>query len=83
MNTEPTEPFIHAVGDYLFTEMLMRHDVGVGDARNGALEIEAKLGALVDRNTDQRLRFPIMTPTVLSREFSQNVRFESFMTEVS
>lgn len=64
-------------------EMLSRSDVGVGDARNGALEIEAKLGTLCDRSTGDRIRFPLMTTAVLDPGWSRDhVRFESKMTEV-
>lgn len=79
----PTDPFAFAVGKYLFEEILSRPDVGVGDARNGALEIEAKLGTLVERQTDQRIQLPVISPTVLARHMSANLRFESHMTEVS
>lgn len=44
----------------------------------GAFEIEAKLGTLIDRNTDQRVSFPATTETVLDPTWSRtNVRFES------
>lgn len=75
--------FVLEIGKYLFEEILSRPDVGVGDARNGALEIEAKLGTLVDRNTNQRFHVPILHPAVLDRRISANLRFESHMTEVS
>lgn len=82
-DTLPVPDIVKAVGDYLMHEMLTRGDVGVGDARNGALEIEAKLGTLCDRHTGGRIRFPLMTAAVLDPGWSkENVRFESKMTEV-
>ncbi|KAI5255831.1 mRNA triphosphatase CET1 [Aureobasidium subglaciale] len=80
-NMAQSDQFALQVGKYLFEEMLSRPDVGVGDARNGALEIEAKLGTLVDRNTDQRVQLPVQNPAVLDRNMSARLRFESHMTE--
>lgn len=76
-----SDQFTLQVGKYLFEEILRRSDVGVDDAHNGALEIEAKLGTLVDRNTDQRVHLPVQNPAVLDRNMSSRLRFESHMTE--
>ncbi|KAI4721897.1 mRNA triphosphatase CET1 [Aureobasidium sp. EXF-10727] len=76
-----SDQFTLHVGKYLFEEILSRADVGVGNAHNGALEIEAKLGTLVDRNTDQRVHLPVQNPVVLDRNMSSRLRFESHMTE--
>lgn len=76
-----SDRFTLQVGKYLFEEILRRSDVGVGNAHNGALEIEAKLGTLVDRNTDQRVHLPVQNPAVLDRNMSSRLRFESHMTE--
>ncbi|GAB7357148.1 hypothetical protein MBLNU459_g8141t1 [Dothideomycetes sp. NU459] len=79
----PMSDVVKTVGDWLMAEMLSRPDVGVGDARNGALEIEAKLGTLCDRGSGNRIRFPFLTTAVLDPGWSrENVKFESKMTEV-
>ncbi|KAH0163861.1 mRNA triphosphatase CET1, partial [Aureobasidium melanogenum] len=80
-NMAQSDQFALQVGKYLFEEILRRSDVGVGNAHNGALEIEAKLGTLVDRNTDQRVHLPVLNPVVLDRNMSSRLRFESHMTE--
>ncbi|THZ86599.1 mRNA triphosphatase CET1 [Aureobasidium pullulans] len=80
-NIHQPDAFLTQIEKYLFDEMLIRPDVGVGDATSGALEIEAKLGTLIDRNTEQRVQLPVLTPVVLDRNMSTRLRFESMMTE--
>jgi polynucleotide 5'-triphosphatase len=76
-----SDQFTLQVGKYLYEEMLMKSDVGVGNAHNGALEIEAKLGTLVAKSTDQRVHLPVQNPVVLDRNMSSQLRFESHMSE--
>jgi polynucleotide 5'-triphosphatase len=76
-----SDQFTLQVGKYLFEEMLGRPEIGVGNAHNGALEIEAKLGTLVAKSTDQRVHLPVQNPVVLDRNMSSQLRFESHMTE--
>lgn len=47
------------------------------------LEVEAKLGQLVDKNRGERLRLPVLTECVVSRDDpSMRLAFESSMTLV-
>ena len=89
MNIIPSEDPTRVVADWLFNEVVLRDSVGVGPAGGAAgqgavLEIEAKIGRLVDRNTNDRLRLPVMTETVVSQtDPNMRIAFESNMTEVS
>lgn len=80
--TLPADRLLHQIATFLYITMLSKPDLGAGDPRNGSLEIEAKVGTLVDKGTDQRLNLPVTTPCVLNEGFSRtHLRFESFMTE--
>lgn len=87
-NVLPTEELTRTIADFLFNEVVNRNDVGFGPAGGGSgsgavLEIEAKLGQLVDKNTNDRLRLPVMTECVISKsDPNLRVAFKSSMTEV-
>lgn len=76
--------FTRQVGEFLYHHAT-RDDVGDGDARNGVLEIEAKLGTLINRDTDQRVSTMAFTNVILAPGVTESgrIRFESFMDEVS
>ena len=44
---------------------------------SGHVEIEAKIGVLLDKNTGRRINLPIQTEAVLNDAFTSNCRFES------
>ena len=88
LNIIPSEELVKVVSDWLFAEVVLREDVGVGPAGGAAgqgavLEIEAKIGQLIDKNTNDRLRLPVISECVISQS-DPNVRvaFKSSMTEV-
>ncbi len=88
VNVIPAEELVKIVSDWLFQNVVQRNDVGVGPAGGGAdggavLEIEAKIGQLIDKNTNDRLRLPVMNECVVSHS-DPNIRiaFKSSMTEV-
>lgn len=67
----------------------MRRDIGAGPAGGSAvgqgaiLEVEAKLGMLVDRNRGERVRIPALTECILAKDDpSIRVGFESSMSLV-
>lgn len=63
----------------------MRHEAAAagGDTNTPLIEIEAKIGHLIDKNTNARLRLPVMTETVMDdRDNGWRVNFKSSMTEV-
>ena len=86
LNTIPYEEVTRLVSDFLFTEVVLRDDVAAGSAganQGAVLEIEAKLGQLIDKNTNDRLRLPVMSECIISKG-DPNLRhiFKSSMTQV-
>jgi len=88
-NVEPLDEVIRLVSDFLFLNVVMDDKVGVAPAGGGRglgaiFEIEAKIGRIIDNNTNDRIRLPVESECVLSRsDPSIKTRFESSMTEVS
>ncbi|KAI9931019.1 mRNA-capping enzyme subunit beta [Aspergillus wentii] len=83
----PHEETTKLVCDFLFQHVVLRNDVGAGPAGSSAvgqgaiIEVEAKLGQLIDMDRGDRLRLPIMTESVLNKEGSRlRTSFESSMT---
>ena len=90
MNIIPYDEVVKAVSDFLFNNVILHNNqIGVaaagGAAGGGAvLEIEAKIGRIMDKNTTDRLRIPVLTETVFNRgDTEKRTSFESSMTEVS
>ena len=87
-NVEPYNDVTRIVTDFIYSELAQRPDISVNDvgqnvSPNGQIEIEAKLGTLVDRQNNARLRLPVVSAVILDLEARKHVAFESFMTEVS
>ena len=88
LNQIPTDGLTKIVSDFLFLQVMQNQEISVapsgGAAGKGAvLEIEAKIGRLIDNNTMDRLRIPVMTETVFNRnDPNYRTSFESSMTEV-
>jgi hypothetical protein len=87
-NMIPYEEMTRRIMDFLFMEVVERKDVG-GSATGTApvsgaqLEIEAKLGQIIDRNTNERLRLPVLTECIFNKDHpSFRTLFRSSMTEV-
>jgi len=84
-NMIPYEELTRIVSDFIYSHVIMVDDpmllgTGPGDAQ---LEIEAKLGQIVDRDSNERLRLPVVSETVLNMDDpSLRVQFKSSMTEV-
>jgi hypothetical protein len=68
-NMSPLNEIVRVVGDFLYEH--------VGKPN---VEIEAKLGLLVDKGTNRRIALPVLTETVLSTNDEHRFRFESSMT---
>ncbi|KAL1914671.1 uncharacterized protein VTP21DRAFT_8082 [Calcarisporiella thermophila] len=67
-NLQPLDETVRAVGDFLY---------GYVDRPN--VEIEAKLGVLIDKRTNERIQLPVMVETILSKD-DRWLRFESNMS---
>ncbi|KAL8765801.1 MAG: hypothetical protein Q9194_006459 [Teloschistes cf. exilis] len=86
-NVIPAEELSKAISDYLFTTVVNMNGVQFGPAggtaSHGAMvEVEAKIGQIIDKNTNDRIRIPVSTECMLSRN-DPNLRtaFRSSMTE--
>ena len=88
IDTIPADEVTRIVADFLFPNVVLNSDVGVAPAGGGrglgaVLEIEAKIGRLIDRNTNDRLQLPVMNECVISHaDPNMRIAFESSMTEV-
>ena len=85
INVIPQDEITKSVADFLFAQVLQNSDIGVtslgGSSQGAVLEIEAKLGRLIDKNTNDRLRLPVLTEAILNRNStSVNTMFETSMT---
>jgi hypothetical protein len=76
----PFEELTKSVADFLFKEVVSRADVG--DDEGVALEVEAKIGTLIDKHTNQRVQLPVKTECLLSEESGMRYSFQSQMTEL-
>ena len=89
LNIIPSEELTRVISDWLFEHVVLREDVGVGPAGGAAdqgavLEIEAKIGQLMDKNTNDRIRIPVLNECVVSHtDPNLKIAFKSSMTEVS
>lgn len=73
------------VADFLFRNVVMQNDPDLvrGGPNSPVIEIEAKIGHIINRENDERFQLPILTETVFHTErMQQNMRFRSSMTEV-
>lgn len=89
-NMIPAEELTREIANYLYGTVVQMNGVIFGPAggsttsRGAVVEIEAKIGQIIDKNTNDRLRLPVMTECLLSRT-DPNLRtaFRSSMTAVS
>jgi polynucleotide 5'-triphosphatase len=79
-NVKPTDAMAKEVADWLFRNVVSRADIGELTSRGVEVEIEAKLGQLIDKDTGVRYRLPIRSEAVLSE--TNRIAFRSTMTEV-
>ena len=77
----PYEEITKAVADWLFVHVVSRPDAGELASRGVEVEIEAKLGQLIHKDTNERFELPVVTECILSEK--ARVSFVSSMTEVS
>ncbi|KAG7005631.1 hypothetical protein G7Y79_00018g044380 [Physcia stellaris] len=87
LNHIPYEEVTKFVSDFLFNEVVLRHDVGVASNKGvhsqaAVLEIEAKIGQLKDTAYGTRLHLPVMSECVFCvTDPKYKTKFESSMTE--
>jgi hypothetical protein len=86
----PHEEVTKTLCDFLFKHVVLRTDVNAGPAGSAAagqgaiIEVEAKLGHIIDMDSRDRINLPILTESVINRESARfRTSFESTMTVVS
>lgn len=84
-NTCPSDEVARYVCDFLFRCIMQYNTLEAGQtgsvpSPHGQLEIEAKIGTLIDRNTDLRMMLPVRTEAILAE--THDVSFVSNMTTV-
>ena len=77
---KPFEDMTKIVADWLYVNVVSRNDLGELASRGVEVEIEAKIGQLIDKDTNQRYTLPILSECIL-RE-NPCIGFKSSMTEV-
>lgn len=61
----------------------MRYEAQPADEVSGTMiEIEAKIGQIIDRSTGARVNLPVSTETVMVNDHRCPIQFKSSMTEV-
>ncbi|KAJ5788483.1 hypothetical protein N7457_003473 [Penicillium paradoxum] len=83
----PHEEVTKTLCDFLFQHVVMRNDVNAGPTGSAAagqgaiIEIEAKLGHIIDLDSRDRINLPILTESIINREHTRlRTSFESKMT---
>ncbi|KAK2738444.1 mRNA-capping enzyme subunit beta [Myotisia sp. PD_48] len=83
----PHEETTKIICDFLFKHVVIKKELGAGPAGGAAIgsgaiiEVEAKLGRLIDKNRRERIRLPVLTECVISKEDpSLKLQFESSMS---
>jgi len=77
---KPYEEMTKQVADFIYLNVVNRGDLGELASRGIEIEIEAKLGQLIDRETNERIRMPVLSECILAD--NRNRSFRSSMTEV-
>jgi polynucleotide 5'-triphosphatase len=77
---KPVDEIPKIVADWLYVNVASRNDVGELASRGVEIEIEAKLGQLISKDTGMRVQLPIRSETVLTE--NSLLTFRSSMTEV-
>ncbi|KAK0725232.1 CYTH-like domain-containing protein [Lasiosphaeris hirsuta] len=80
MNEIPQEGMLKTVADFLFSSVILNEDRGEIQSRGVQFEIEAKLGILIDKSTNHRVKLPTSSECVLS-DAGNWLSFRSSMTE--
>lgn len=85
----PHEEITKILCDFLFTNVVIRNDVAAGPAGSAAaghgaiIEVEAKLGHIMDQDRRERLHLPVLTESIVNRENPHlRTSFESNMSIV-
>ena len=76
LNVLPHEEFTRVIADFLYQYVVGQNELGSEN-----IEIEAKIGQIVDQNTQQRLQLPVHTETIIRKDDPRvRTSFQSSMT---
>lgn len=78
----PITSLVKQVMDWLYVSLDENSDIGL-NAREGAIEIEAKIGTLIEKKTGARVSLPITSATVIHPQFNDKLQFESQMLQAA
>ena len=81
-NQKPIDVFSKSVGDFIFFNVLTNGNMEEIRSRGVQLEIEAKLGTIIDKSTNDRIYLPVKAGECVMAEEAR-IAFRSSMTEVS
>ncbi|KAL5359130.1 CYTH-like domain-containing protein [Aspergillus floccosus] len=83
----PHEEVTKVVCDFLFQHVVLRNDAAAAPAGTAAagqgpiIEVEAKLGQIIDMDRGDRLQLPVLTETIINKENTRlRTAFESRMS---
>ncbi|RYP05085.1 hypothetical protein DL764_004046 [Monosporascus ibericus] len=79
-NQKPIDVFSRTVGDFLFFNVLSNPNLEEIRSRNVQFEIEAKLGTVVDKSTNDRIHLPVRAGECVMNDEAR-IAFRSSMTE--
>lgn len=77
-NTIPHEDIIRQICDFVGTTLATQTEPVPGSF----FEVEAKLGAIVDPDTNQRISLPVSSETIVNKKILSHIRFASTMDQV-
>lgn len=77
----PITSLVKQVMDWLYVNLDQNADIGL-HPRQGAIEIEAKIGTLIDKTTGDRMALPVTSAAVLDPRIDR-YQFESQMLEAA
>lgn len=81
-NQKPIDLFSKAIGDFIFFNVLTNSRLEEIRGRNVQFEIEAKLGTIIDKATNDRIYLPVRAGECVMGDEAR-IAFRSSMTEVS
>lgn len=77
-NVKPLNDMAKQVADFLFATVVNNPDTGEITSRDIQFEIEAKMGTVINKETDERIDLPVLTECVLAD--TKRLAFRSDMT---
>ncbi|KAI5803864.1 CYTH-like domain-containing protein [Geopyxis carbonaria] len=77
IGVETHDEMTRQIANFLYTNVVQQNDPSLSSGDGTILEIEAKVGYLIDKETQQRLRLPIRTETIYESSENHKIHFQS------